>query len=167
MTSSDVPEDSLHGHMVAMDDTDRMIVDALRADGRMSMRALADLIHISRASAYARVARLEREGVITGYAALIDPVRAGYALSAYVYLDIAQRSWKAVRGQLLSMPDVDHVALVSGEHDILLRVRARDAVSLRDVVLTRLQEIPEVHSTQTVLIFEEATPAQSPHDPQR
>ena len=162
MTSSNLPPDSLHGHMVAMDDTDRLIIDALRADGRMSMRALADQIHISRASAYARVARLEREGVITGYAALIDPVRAGYALSAYVYLNIAQRSWKSVRGQLLSMPEVDHVALVSGEHDIVLRVRASDAVTLRDVVLTRLQEIPEVHSTQTVLIFEEATPTQSP-----
>jgi DNA-binding Lrp family transcriptional regulator len=67
-----------------------------------------------------------------------------------------------VRGQLLSMSEVDHVALVSGEHDILLRVRARDAVSLRDVVLTRLQDIPEVRSTQTVLTFEEATPAQAP-----
>jgi DNA-binding Lrp family transcriptional regulator len=76
--------------MAAMDDTDRQIVEALRADGRMSMRALADRIHVSRASAYARVARLERDGVITGYAALIDPVRYGYALSAYVYLDIDQ-----------------------------------------------------------------------------
>jgi DNA-binding Lrp family transcriptional regulator len=150
-----------------MDDTDRQIIEALRADGRMSMRALAELVHISRASAYARVSRLEREGVITGYGALIDPVRAGYALSAYVYLDIAQRSWKTVRGQLLSMPEIDHVALVSGEHDILLRVRARDAVSLRDTVLTRLQDIPEVRSTQTVLIFEEATPAQDPRGPRR
>jgi DNA-binding Lrp family transcriptional regulator len=147
--------------MAAMDDTDWLIVEALRADGRLSMRALADLVHISRASAYARVARLERDGVITGYAALVDPVRCGYALSAYVYLDIAQRSWKSVRGQLLSMPEIDHVALVSGEHDILLRVRASDAVSLRDVVLTRLQDIPEVHSTQTVLIFEEADPGQN------
>jgi DNA-binding Lrp family transcriptional regulator len=147
--------------MAAMDDTDRQIVEALQADGRMSMRALADLIHISRASAYARVARLERDGVITGYAAQVDPVRYGYALSAYVYVDIAQRSWKSVRGQLLSMPAVDHVALLSGEHDLLIRVRARDAVSLRETVLTRLQEIPEVRSTQTVLIFEEATPARS------
>ena len=142
-----------------MDDTDRMIVEALRADGRMSMRALADQIHISRASAYARVARLEREGVITGYAAQIDPVRAGYALSAYVYLDIAQRSWKEVRRQLLDMPEVDHVALISGEHDILLRVRTHDAASLRDVVLTRLQEMPQIRATQTVVIFEEVDPA--------
>lgn len=144
--------------MAALDDTDRQIVAALRADGRMSMRALADLVHISRASAYARVARLERDGVITGYAAQIDPVRYGYALSAYAYLDIAQRSWKPVRSQLLAMPGVDHVALVSGEHDILLRIRARDAAALRDVVLTQLQEIPEVRATQTMLIFEEATP---------
>ncbi|MDQ2814354.1 MAG: Lrp/AsnC ligand binding domain-containing protein [Actinomycetota bacterium] len=57
------------------------------------------------------------------------------------------------------MPEIDHVAPVSGEHDILLRVRARHAVALRDVGLTRLQVIPEVWSTQTVLIFEEATPA--------
>jgi DNA-binding Lrp family transcriptional regulator len=162
MTVNSLPADGLRGHMAAMDDTDRLIVDALRADGRMSMRALADHIHISRANAYARVARLEREGVITGYAAIVDPVRYGYALSAYVYVDIAQQSWKSVRGQLLRMPEIDHVALLSGEHDILLRVRARDAVSLREVVLTRLQEIPEVHATQTVLIFEEATPGQAP-----
>ena len=61
MPSSDHPADPLHGHMAAMDDTDRQIVEALRTDGRMSMRALADRIHVSRASAYARVARLERE----------------------------------------------------------------------------------------------------------
>src|SRR5690348_7653938 len=130
MTYSDLPADPVLGHMAAMDDTDRQIVEALRADGRLSMRALAELLHISRASAYSRVARLERDGVITGYAARIDPVRYGYALSAYVYLDVEQRSWKSLRGQLLAMPGVDHVALVSGGHDILLRVRARDAVDL-------------------------------------
>jgi DNA-binding Lrp family transcriptional regulator len=151
--------------MASMDDTDRLIVEALRADGRLSMRALAERLHISRANAYTRVARLEREGVILGYAALINPVRYGYALSAYVYLAIAQRSWKSVRAQLLLVPEVDHVALVSGAHDIVLRVRARDAVSLRDVVLTRLQEIPEVRATQTVLIFDEVEPPGVPLAP--
>jgi DNA-binding Lrp family transcriptional regulator len=104
------------------------------------------------------VARLERDGVITGYTALVDPVRYGYGMSAYVYLDIAQRSWKAVRRQLLSLPEIDHVALVSGAHDILVRVRTQDAAALRDVVLTKLQEMPEIRATQTVLIFEELDP---------
>jgi DNA-binding Lrp family transcriptional regulator len=144
--------------MAPLDDTDRLIVRELLADGRLSMRALAERVHLSRANAYSRVARLQRDGVITGFAAVIDPARYGYGLSAYVYLDIAQQSWRAVSRQVLSMPGVDHVAFISGEHDILLRVRTRDAASLRDVVLTRLQEMPEVRATQTVLIFEEPEP---------
>jgi UDP-N-acetylenolpyruvoylglucosamine reductase len=67
------------GHMAAMDDTDRQIVEALRADGRMSMRALAELVHISRASAYTRVSRLEREGVITGCVGGLPVMCAGTA----------------------------------------------------------------------------------------
>ena len=144
--------------MAELDDTDRLIVAALRADGRLSMRALAERLHLSRASVYTRVERLQRDGVITGYTAVVDPARYGYGLSAYVYLDIAQRSWKAVRQQLLDMPEVDHIALISGEHDILLRVRTHDAASLRDVVLTRLQEMPQIRATQTVVIFEELDP---------
>jgi DNA-binding Lrp family transcriptional regulator len=155
MASGDRPADHRSGQMAQLDETDRLIVEALRADGRLSMRALAARVHLSRANVYTRVARLQRDGVITGYTARIDPVRYGYGLSAYVYLDIAQRSWKAVRRQLLSMPEVDHVALISGEHDILVRVRTHDAATLRDVVLTRLQDMPEIRATQTVLIFEE------------
>jgi DNA-binding Lrp family transcriptional regulator len=148
--------------MAQLDETDRLIVAALRADGRLSMRALADRLHLSRANVYTRVERLQHDGVITGYTAQVDPVRYGYGLSAYVYLDIAQRSWKVVRQQLLSMPEVDHVALISGEHDILVRVRTHDAASLRDVVLTRLQEMPQIRATQTVVIFEEADPSSPP-----
>jgi DNA-binding Lrp family transcriptional regulator len=146
------------GQMAPLDDIDLQIVAALRADGRLSMRALAEALHISRASAYARVKRLETSRVITGYTAIVDPRRCGYGLSAYVFLKIAQASWKTVGRQVLSIPEVDHATLVSGEHDIMLLVRTRDAASLRDVVLTRLQSMPEVASTQTVLIFDELSP---------
>jgi DNA-binding Lrp family transcriptional regulator len=152
------PQTADDGRMAALDDVDLRIVAALRADGRMSMRALAAELHISRASAYARVERLESSGVITGYSATIDPRRCGYGLCAYVFLKIAQQSWKTVRREVLSIPEVDHAALVSGEHDIMLLVRTRDAASLRDVVLTRLQGMPEVASTHTVLIFDELSP---------
>ena len=144
--------------MAELDETDRHIVDELRANGRMSMRALAATLHISRANAYTRVARLERDGVITGYTAIVDPQRYGHTLSAYVYLKVQQQAWKRLRNRLADIPEVDHAALVSGEHDIVLLVRTRDAASLRDLVLTRLQDMPEVLSTQTELIFDEMTP---------
>jgi DNA-binding Lrp family transcriptional regulator len=145
--------------MAELDETDLRIVGELRANSRISMRALAAALHISRANVYTRVARLERDGVIAGYTAVIDPQRYGHALSAYVYLKVQQQAWQRLQERLLDIPDVDHAAYVSGEHDVVLLVRTRDAGTLRDLVLTRLQNMPEVVSTQTVLIFDEVTPA--------
>jgi DNA-binding Lrp family transcriptional regulator len=139
----------------ALDDTDRRIVAALRSDGRMSMRTLAEKLHISRAGAYARVERLRRDGVITGYSAVVDPERYGFDISAYVHLKISQHSWKEVRRRVAEIPEVWHGALVSGENDLVLLVRTHDAASLRDLVLNRLQTMPDVLSTQTVFILDE------------
>jgi DNA-binding Lrp family transcriptional regulator len=145
--------------MVELDETDRAILAELRRNGRISMRSLAAALHISRANAYTRVGRLESSGVITGYTAVVDPQRYGHALSAYVYLNLQQRSWKRLESKVLEIDEVDHAALVSGEHDIVLLVRTTDAAALRDLVLTRLQDMPEVLGTRTELIFDEMTPA--------
>ena len=142
-------------HPVRLDDTDRAIVTELRSDGRLSMRALAERLHISRASAYSRVERLVSDGVITGYSAAIDPVRYGFGISAYVYLKISQHSWKAVRRRIAEIPEVWHGALVSGENDLVLLVRTHDAASLRDLVLNKFQTMPDVLATQTVFILDE------------
>src|SRR6476646_5501441 len=143
------------GRVLPLDDVDRAIVAALREDGRMSMRALAARLHISRSGAYLRVQRLEEAGVITGYSAWVDPQRYGYGLSAYVHLKIAQPAWKPLRARLMTIPEVEHAALVSGDADSVLLVRARDITALRDLVLNSFQVMPEVLSTQTVLIFDE------------
>ena len=141
-----------------LDELDHRIVQALRADGRRSIRSLAETLHVSRATTYARVQRLEHGGVITGYTATVDPQRLGNSLSAYVYLRIAQASSQTLRRRLLEMPEIEHGAMLSGDFDIVLLVRTPSAASLRDVVLTTLQDMPEVLSTQTVLIFEEFGP---------
>jgi DNA-binding Lrp family transcriptional regulator len=164
MASAGRAQSPIPGQMVTLDDLDHRIVAALRGDGRLSMRALAARLHISRANVYARVERLEKTGVITGYSATIDPRKYGHGLSAYVFVKIAQQSWQRVGRQVLSIPAVDHAALVSGEHDIMLLVRTRDAAELRDLVLTQLQAMPEVDATQTVLIFDELFPRDQPGD---
>jgi DNA-binding Lrp family transcriptional regulator len=85
----------------------------------------------------------------------VDPQRYGYGLSAYVHLKIAQPAWKPLRARLMTIPEVEHAALVSGDADIVLLVRARDITALRELVLNSFQSMPEVLSTQTVLIFDE------------
>jgi len=138
-----------------LDSVDRDILRLLRADGRLSVRALADQVHISRANAYARINRLLDDGVIRGFSARIDEERAGQGASAYITLKIVQDSWRSVREQLLQLPGAAHMALVSGDFDVLLLVHTADNRSLRDLVLTRIQSIPEVISTRTLLVFEE------------
>jgi DNA-binding Lrp family transcriptional regulator len=146
---------SADGRSATLDETDRRIIAELRADGRMSMRALATKLHISRAGAYARVERLQRQGVITGYTAVVDPERYGFDISAYVHLKISQHSWKNVRRRIAEIPEVWHGALVSGDNDLVLLVRTHDAASLRDLVLNTFQTMPDVISTQTVFILDE------------
>ncbi|HEU4949037.1 MAG TPA: Lrp/AsnC family transcriptional regulator [Kribbella sp.] len=137
------------------DEVDRRIIAELTADGRLSMRALAEKVHISRANAYARVERLTRTGVITGFTATVDPFKLGLATSAYVTLSLRQSSWRTLRDQLRRIPEVKHIALVGGAFDAILLVRAADNAGLRRVVMEDLQAIPEVLGTQTALVFED------------
>ncbi|GEL20230.1 AsnC family transcriptional regulator [Pseudonocardia asaccharolytica DSM 44247 = NBRC 16224] len=139
-----------------LDTVDRRILAELQADGRLSMRALAERVRISRANAYARVERLTRNGVITGFRAVVDPVRTGLTTSAYVSLSVRQHSWRDLQARLRAIPEVRHMALVGGEFDVILLVRAADNAALRRVVLEQLQAIPGVLATRTFLIFEDA-----------
>lgn len=141
-----------------LDQTDRQILDALTGDGRMSMRTLAETVHISRANAYARVQRLRDLGVIRGFRADIDPVASGLGTSAYVTLNVRQPEWRRIREQLRALPGVEHIALVGGEFDVILLVRARDNADLRRIILDEIQGMPGVLATRTLLIFEEPEP---------
>lgn len=142
-----------------LDDTDHQILDALVRDGRMSMRTLAETLHISRANAYARVERLRTSGVIRGFRAEVDPELSGLATSAYVTLNIRQAVWRQIAEQLQALPGIVHIALVGGEFDVVLLVRARDNADLRRLVLDEIQGMDGVTSTRTLLVFEEPEPS--------
>jgi DNA-binding Lrp family transcriptional regulator len=139
-----------------LDDADRAIVAELLRDGRIAIRALAEKVHVSRANAYARIARMRADGVIAGFAARLNPERAGLGTSAYVLLTIEQNAWRSVAERLREIPYVEHFALVGGDFDILALVRAPDNAALRHVVLERVQEIAGVRSSRTWLVFDEA-----------
>lgn len=143
---------------VTLDETDRLILDVLRTDARTSMRELAEVVHVSRANAYTRVRRLQDSGVLLGFTTVVDPIALGLGLPAYVHVRVQQNSWKAFKSKVLDLPEVAQVSLVAGDFDALLLVRTHDAAELRDLVLERIQSMPEVLATQTVLVFEEARP---------
>ncbi|GIF05423.1 Lrp/AsnC family transcriptional regulator [Actinoplanes siamensis] len=138
-----------------LDDIDRRILGELTRDGRMSIRALSETLHISRANAYARVQRLRETNVIKGFRADVDHVAAGMGTSAYVTVNLHQEEWRVVGERLRALPGVVHIALVGGEFDVILLVRAKDNTDLRRLVLDEIQGMPGVVNTRTLLVFEE------------
>ncbi|MGG5752089.1 Lrp/AsnC family transcriptional regulator [Zafaria sp. Z1313] len=140
---------------VPLDDVDQRIIAELTRDGRQSVTAVAQKVHISRAHAYSRINRLQEERVITRFTAVVDPVRAGLRASAYVTLKLRQHSWREMRERLAAIPEVHHIGLVGGNFDVILLVRAKDNVDLRRVIFDQLQSMQGVLDTQTFLIFED------------
>jgi DNA-binding Lrp family transcriptional regulator len=138
-----------------LDRVDREILAELTRDGRMSVTQVAENVHISRAHAYTRIGRLTDEGVLTKFTALVDPVKSGRKSSAYVTLKVKQNSWRELREELRSVPEVEHIALVGGDFDVILLVRGIDNADLRRIVLDQLQSMPGVLDTQTFLVFED------------
>lgn len=138
-----------------LDQVDRQIVAELVQDGRMSVTQVAENVHISRAHAYTRINRLTREGVLTRFTALVDPIKAGLTSSAYVTLKVRQHAWRALREELSALPEVHHIALVGGDFDVILLVRAKDNIDLRRVIFDQLQSMDGVLDTQTFLVFED------------
>ncbi|MFF5986791.1 Lrp/AsnC family transcriptional regulator [Prauserella flavalba] len=163
MSRSDQPTALPAGRTAAaLDAVDRAMLDVLADDARISVRALAERLSISRANAYSRLDRLLRDGVVTGFAARIDPQRAGLGTSAYVLVTVEQTAWRALKDALGAIPHVEHIALVGGDVDVLLLVRTPDNATLRDVVLGRIQAVDGVRATRTWLVFDEFPGAGSP-----
>jgi DNA-binding Lrp family transcriptional regulator len=138
-----------------IDRLDRLIIEALVKDARTSIRTLAEQLHISRTNAYARVDRLLRDGVITGFHAAVAPEPAGLGTSAYVSIGIEQNTWREVSARLAEVRYIEHAALLAGDYDVLALVRAPDNAALRHLVLNQIQSIPGVLTTRTWLVFEE------------
>ncbi|MGX1159858.1 DNA-binding Lrp family transcriptional regulator [Pseudarthrobacter sp. SLBN-100] len=93
--------------------------------------------------------------MLSKFTALVDPIKAGLRSSAYVTLKLKQDSWCELRDQLGAIPEVHHVALVGGDFDVILLVRAVDNIDLRRVIFDQLQSMPGVLDTQTFLVFED------------
>lgn len=138
-----------------LDAADHAILTALSRDGRQSVTAIAEQLHLSRANTYDRIARMRFSGVLQGYTAVIDPRAAGLETAAYVFVTLKQDDWEVLRRALAEEPAVRHLALVGGQYDAVLLVRTRTVEELRRVIFERIQSLNCVQATQTALIFDD------------
>jgi Lrp/AsnC family leucine-responsive transcriptional regulator len=139
----------------APDETDQRILAVLRADGRISMSALAEQVGVSRATVYTRVENLQATGVITGFSAQVDPHRVGFGICTLVFVTVRPQTWAAFRRRVAEMPQVEYCAVTTGEHDAMLLVRAVDVAEVHHFVTEVLSLLPEVRAVESVLVMDE------------
>jgi DNA-binding Lrp family transcriptional regulator len=134
------------------DPIDVQLIAALRANGRASTAELARLVGRSRTSVQSRLARLERDGVITGYAVRVAAEHDLGAVRAHVMIKVSPAAARAVAAALQAIPQVRVLHSVSGEVD-LIAVAATATVGEMDQVIDRIGVIAGVERTNSSIIL--------------
>lgn len=140
-----------------MDRFDQAILAALGEDGRMSIADLARRIGLSKTPTQARLRRLEAEGIITGYRALIDPIRLGLDHVAFVEVkltDTREAALAKFNAALARVPEIEQAHLMASHFDYLLKVRTRSMSAYRAVLGEKISALPHVASTSTYVAMQ-------------
>lgn len=144
--------------MRELDRIDRRILDLLQKDGRIAMTDLAAKIGLSATPCTERVRRLEREGVITGYHAHVNPHALGKNLLVFVEIKLSAKSGEVfdrVKKELSYVPEVMECHLVSGDFDYLVKARITEMGEYRRLLGNILLKLPSAAESRSYVVMEE------------
>ncbi len=116
------------------DATDHRILEALQSDGRLTLAELGRRVGLSAPSVADRVQRLERDGVITGYRATVDPRALGLSLTTIIRIRPAPRELRKVADLARDTPEVVECHRITGEDCYFMKAHVRDVEHLEEVI---------------------------------
>jgi Lrp/AsnC family transcriptional regulator, leucine-responsive regulatory protein len=119
---------------VSLDETDLRLLAALQADGRAGYAELARAVSMSASAVTERVRRLEAAGVISGYSAVVDPERLGFAVTAFIRLAYPNGNYRPFHDLLATTPEILEAHHITGEDCFLLKTVTRSMRHLEEVV---------------------------------
>ena len=134
------------------DGIDERLIALLRQNARMTLTALSRAVSLSRTAVQARMARLERDGVILGYQAVVREDEGDDRLGAIISLVFSQRPCKPVVAKFRRWPEIEHYYSVTGLVDAYLTVRVKDAQALAELV-DRFSAVPGVASASSAVML--------------
>ncbi|MFV1877068.1 Lrp/AsnC family transcriptional regulator [Nioella sp.] len=142
--------------MTKIDAKDRQILQELSRDGRISNLELAARVALSPSACLRRVQALEGAGVITGYRAVLDPVKMGVGFTAYLTVGLGEhskRAQEAFERAISRSPEVRECHNITGNVEYLLRVEAADLVAYKRFHTDVLGDIPQVATITTHVVM--------------
>lgn len=139
-----------------IDETDRRLLRELRANGRATAVELAKKLDVPRTTVVGRMRRLEKERVILGYTARVDHVKLGEPVTAFIMVGFGPTpgaDQRELARKLARLPGVEEVNIISGEWDILIKIRAASIQAIGDLILDKVRRQPGVDRTHTFTVF--------------
>lgn len=144
--------------MISLDRIDRNILRELQENGRISNVELSQRVGLSPTPCLERVRRLEKQGVIKSYTALLEPQFLDASLLVYIELTLKRSSADVFERFNEAAKQLDSILechLVSGDFDYLLKTRVSDMSAYRKVLSETLLSLPDIKSSRTYVVMEE------------
>ncbi|MCI8742565.1 MAG: Lrp/AsnC family transcriptional regulator [Lachnospiraceae bacterium] len=132
-----------------MDDIDRRILKLLQANARTSLKTIAESTFLSSPAVSARIEKMEKDGIIRGYHAEVDPMKLGYHILAFINLDVVPEDKPKFYAYAESIPNVLECSCVTGEYSMVLKVAFQSTMEL-DLFIGQLQRYGK---TSTQIVF--------------
>lgn len=136
---------------------DRHILRILQQDGRMSYAELARQVGLTTTPCIERVKRLEREGYINGYTAIVNPEYLDAGLIVFVQIRLvrtAPETFEDFKSAVIRLPEVQECYLVSGNFDYLIKARVADMAAYREFLGETLLTVPGVQESTSIVVME-------------
>ncbi len=135
-----------------LDATDRKLMASLRENSRLPVSQLATMLDIPRTQVYARLERLENEGIIDGYTVRLGQAYSKSRLRAHVMIKTLPRLCQEVEISLADIPEIASIYAISGEYDIIVLVEAPDSIEMNELI-NRIGLLDGVERTTTSVIL--------------
>ena len=140
-----------------LDKIDMKILHALSRDARITITDLSQEVGLSKTPCNTRLKKLEKEGVILGYRALLDPIKMGLDHIAFVEVKLSDTRAKALaefNEAVCKLPEVEQCHMIAGGFDYLLKIRTQDIKSYRHILGEKLSNLPHLEQSSTYVSME-------------
>ena len=147
-----------------MDEKDLKILRILQEDGKASAREISRHIGSPITTVYSRIKRLEDSGIIEGYRPILDAAKLGMPTTAFIFASITYRTpgvketlnQRQIAREVARFPEVQEVHIITGDWDILIKVKERDVAAIGRFVVDKLRTVRGIDKTLTCMVFDTA-----------